>query len=279
MSTTDRSTDTCYRHPDRQSFILCQRCGRTICPECQIPAPVGFQCPECVAESRASAPRTRPAVVSRMRGLSASGAPVVTYSLIGVTVLVYLAQLLTGGLVTSLLFYAPVLTVEEPWRMLTAALVHSQTSFLHVLFNMFTLWVFGRILEPMIGRWRFLALYVISAFGGSVAVLLISPDTSVVGASGAIFGLMGATVVILRGLGGNSTQLLALIAINLAIGFLPGFRISWEGHLGGLVAGALVGLVYSRTRALRQRNQQILLTAAVAVGLILLTVIGVLTRL
>lgn len=275
---SDPKTDAghCYRHPDRESYILCQRCGRTICPECQTPAPVGFQCPECMREARASAPRTRPAVVTRMRGAARGGGPIVTYSIIAVTAVIWVLQILpvVGGAVTNALAYAPVLTVEQPWRMLTAALVHSDRSVVHLLFNMFTLFIFGRILEPTIGRARFGALYAISALGGSAAVLLLDPLGAVVGASGAVFGLMGATLVIQRGLGGNATGLLILIGLNLVSGFfIP--NVSWQGHLGGVIAGALVGLVYIRTRGPRRRTAQVLLTIGVALLIVVATVIGV----
>ena len=274
MSTAQSDTNVCYRHPDRRSFILCQRCGRTICPQCQTAAPVGYHCPECVAEARASAPRTRPAVLTRMRRAGSSGAPVATYSLIGVTAAVYLLQLVTGGLVTSLLLYQPIITSREPWTMLTSAFVHASP--LHILFNMLMLWVFGRILEPLLGRGRFLALYLISALGGSVAVLLLNPTGGVLGASGAVFGLMGALLVLQRTLGSNSRQLLILIVLNLAIGFFIS-NVSWQAHVGGVVVGAAIGFVISRTRGIRQQRMQLLLIGSVAAALVVITVAALAT--
>ncbi|AWB88154.1 rhomboid family intramembrane serine protease [Homoserinimonas hongtaonis] len=266
------SADHCYRHPDRQSYILCQRCGRTICPECQTQAAVGVHCPECVREARQSAPRTKPAVVTALSRARREG-PVVTYALIGVTALIYIAQLLSGGLVTSAMAYAGVLTPTEPWRMITTMFVHSQNSFFHILFNMYSLWIFGRILEQMLGRWRFLALYALSGLGGSVAVLFLMPDVWVVGASGAIFGLLGAFFVIQRGLGSNSRQLLIVVALNLVIGFVvPG--IAWQAHVGGLLVGSLVAFILMKTRRRDQQRTQILLLAAVLIGLIILSVVG-----
>ena len=263
----------CYRHPDRESYILCQRCGRTICPACQTQAPVGFHCPECIRESRARAPRTKSRLATSVGRLAAPGSPAVTYSIIGVTALVFLLQLVSGGLVSRYLTYFPVLTAREPWTMITSMFVHSTSSFLHILFNMFSLFIFGRILEPMIGRWRFLAIYLLSGLGGSVAVLLLNPAGGVLGASGAIFGLFGAFFVIQRGLGGNSGQLVVLIVINLSIGFLvPG--ISWQAHVGGLIVGALVAFVYMRTRPARQKNRQLLFLAAIAAGLVVLSYVG-----
>ena len=266
------SADTCYRHPGRQSYVLCQRCGRTICPECQTQAAVGVHCPECVAEARASAPRTKPAVLQAIRR---QGAPVVTYSIIGVTAAVYLLQLLSGGAISDALVFAPFFVFTEPWRMLTALLVHSQFSFFHILFNMFALWMFGRLLEPMLGRWRFLALYVLSGLGGSVAAALMLPlFQGVVGASGAVFGLFSAFFVIQRRLGGNSTQLLIIIGINLAIGFfVPG--IAWQAHLGGLVVGALVALVLMSTRRRQQQGLQVAVLAGLAIALFAIAYFGV----
>lgn len=264
----------CYRHPDRQSFVLCQRCGRTICGECQTPAPVGVICPECMREQRATAPRTKPAVLTRARAAADRGAPVVTYSIIGVTLAVFVLQLIPGLAVTDRLAYAGVYSLPfnfEPWRMLTSVFVHSTQLLFHVALNMYTLWIFGQLLEGLLGRWRFLALYLISGLAGSVAALwLADPRTGVVGASGAIFGLMGAFLVIQRRLGGNATQLLILVGINLVIGFVPGFNISWQAHLGGLIGGALVGLIFVETRKRDQQRLQVwLLAALVAVLLVL----------
>ena len=265
----------CYRHPDRQSFVLCQRCGRTICPECQTQAAVGVHCPECVREARQDGPRQRqrPAVVTSMRQAGASGAPVVTWSIIGLTVLVYILQWATSGAATQyLLFYADFVP-SQPWRMLTPALVHSTSSIFHILFNMYSLFVFGPVLERMLGRWRFLVLYLLADFGGQLAVLFIAPGTPVIGASGAIFGLLGAFFVIQRRLGGNNLQLIIVIVINLAIGFIvPG--IAWQAHVGGLVAGGLVAFVFLMTRERRKRQLQVLLIVAVAVVFVLLTVLG-----
>lgn len=264
----------CYRHPDRESYILCQRCGRTVCTECQTQAAVGVHCPECTREARQSAPRTKPAVVTAINRARRGDGPAATWSIIGVTAVVYLLQLVSDGAVIRALAYAPLLTEIEPWRMLTSLFVHSQQSFLHILFNMYSLWIFGRILEQVLGRWRFLALYLISGLGGSVAVLLLAPAISVVGASGAIFGLLGAFFVIQRRMGGNSLQLVIVIGLNLVIGFVvPG--IAWQAHIGGLIVGALVALVYLKTRRPAQANLQRLLLVAVVAALIVVAILGV----
>lgn len=204
--------------------------------------------------------------------MSRDGSPIVTYSLIGVTVVVFLLQLLLGGILEQYLIYRPALTARQPWTMLTSLLAHQ--SYLHIGFNMLSLFIFGRILEPMIGKGRFLALYLISGFGGSVAVLLLAPQGGVLGASGAIYGLFGAFFIIQRKLGGNSGQLILLIVLNLAIGFLPGMNISWQAHVGGLVAGALVSLVLVNTRTRKQRPLQVGALIALVVVLIVVTVLG-----
>jgi membrane associated rhomboid family serine protease len=199
----------------------------------------------------------------------------VTWAIIALCVIVYVLQLLPGSTVTQDLLYYPPFTPTEPWRMVTALFVHSPSSFLHILLNMVSLYLFGPIVERLLGRVRYLALYLISGFGGSVAVLLIAPDTPVVGASGAIFGLLGAFFVIARRLGGNSTQVLIVIVINLGIGFLPGTNIAWQAHLGGLVTGAAVALVFLLTRRTSQKKIQILGVSAIFAVLIALTVLGV----
>lgn len=273
--TPGADASVCYRHPDRRSFVRCQRCGRTICGECQTPAAVGVHCSDCTAAARASAPRRKPAIVRAFR--AGSRMPVVTYSILAVTVGVFLLQQLTGGAVTQLLLYWPPLTIAEPWRMLTAALVHSERSLFHILFNMYSLFVLGPLLEGLVGRARFFAIYLLSVFGGSLAVLWLAPDQAVVGASGAIFGMLGAFFVIRRRLGGGSRQLVILIGINLAVGFVvPG--ISWQAHVGGLIVGAMVALVMLRTRGAAQQGRQAALLGAIAVLLVIATVLRFVLR-
>jgi membrane associated rhomboid family serine protease len=258
--------------------VLCQRCGRTVCPECQVQAAVGVHCVDCARANRPVQPKSR--LVTAFR--STSTVPVVTYSIIAVTVVMFVLQSLPliGAPITQALQYAGAYTQPnsgfanapiQPWRMLTSVFLHG--GIFHILFNMYALFIFGRLLEQMLGRWRFLALYLLAGFGGSVAVDLLAPSgQAVIGASGAIFGLMGAFFAIQRRLGSNSTQLLILVGINLVIGFIPGFNISWQAHIGGLITGALIGAIYFATRRIDQKNTQILLLVAVGVGLIALTV-------
>jgi membrane associated rhomboid family serine protease len=265
----------CYRHPDRESFIRCQRCGRPICPQCQTQAPVGVHCPECVKQARAAHPRSARVTTRATRVLgTASGRPIVTYAIIALCLVIYGIQFLTGSALTQAGWYAGVYTASEPWRMITSIFLHQ--SILHVGLNMYSLWIVGPALEIALGRVRYLALFFIAGFGGSVGVLLLaSPLEPVIGASGAVFGLFGAYFIVQRRLGGNATQMLVLIVINLVVGFIPSLGIAWQAHVGGLVAGAAVAFVYLETRRINQRALQIVLTAAVAVVLIVITALKV----
>lgn len=270
--------DVCYRHPDTVSFTLCQRCSRTICPKCQISSPVGVLCPECVREMQPSRKQqlTRKTRVAG-RKLAALDTPVTTIILIvnlAVFGLQLLGQYFLSNGVTTALWYAPVYSVPsgvhdvqgqmfgfsfEPWRMLTVTFTHSTGFLMHILFNMYALWLFGRNIEQILGRAKFLALYLLSGLGGSVAVMLwayVDPNSLLVptvGASGAIFGLLGATVVALRTAQVSTRTLLVMIAINLAIGFIPGASISWQAHLGGIIVGTVTMWLLSKNRGPRQR--------------------------
>lgn len=207
------------------------------------------------------------------RRFSALDAPATTV-IVALTVLVWLAQLATGGVngpVTNALLFNPGLVAAEPWRLVTTMLVHG--GILHIGFNMWAVWVFGRILEQMLGSWRFVALYVISGIVGSMAVTLIAPQTSVIGASGAIFGLFACFFVLQHSLGGNAVQILVVIALNLVIGFIvPG--IAWQAHVGGIVGGFVTGFIFARTRSLRRRNLQVALLVAEAVVAVIVAYAG-----
>jgi len=241
----------CPRHPDRPAYVRCQRCGRPACPDCQRAAAVGFQCVDCVNETK----RTTPTPRSVYGGAAAVGRPLVTIGIIAACAVVYVLQWIVpnDGIYQDFAFATVYATPEygafEPWRMLTSAFLHSQGFILHIVLNMYMLWMFGQALEPLLGRIRFLALYLLSAVGGSVGYLLLTPAyipgqplTGVVGASGAIFGLFGAMLVVQRHRGGDTRQLWVLIAINGVIGFVVP-QIAWQAHLGGLITGALCAAV------------------------------------
>ncbi|EMY33505.1 rhomboid family membrane protein [Arthrobacter crystallopoietes BAB-32] len=202
-------------------------------------------------------------------GVAAPGKPVVTMTLMALCAGAFLLQWLVPGF-TERFWYAPLYTLPnpiydaEPWRMITSAFLHSQGFILHIAFNLYALWILGNHLEPLLGRLRFLALYLLSAFGGSVAVLLLSaPNVPVLGASGAVFGLFGALFIVQRQRGGDVKSLLVLIGINVVLGFVVS-GISWQAHLGGLAVGALAALALAY--APRGKNR----TALQVGGLLLL---------
>lgn len=262
----------CPRHPDRVSYVRCQRCDRPVCAECQRPAAVGVHCVDCVREANRTAAQPRSAFGAPL----GSGRPVVTYTLIALCVASFVLQLTVGQRWTNALVFAPFLGEIEPWRFLTAAFLHSPSMLLHIGFNMYALWILGQSLEPALGRWRFVALYLLSAIGGSVTVTLLSAPTvaggwatGVLGASGAVFGLFGAILVVLRRLGRSARPIVVVLVLNAVIGFVvPG--ISWESHLGGLVTGAVLGLAYAYAPKERRTVVGVAATVAVAVVLVAL---------
>lgn len=183
-----------------------------------------------------------PGMQRRRRG---GGMPV-SWTIIGVCVAVWGLQWLVYAItpynLASILGYAPVLTTSEPWRMLTSGFVHSMPSPIHLLLNMYTLYLFGRMLEPLLGAWRMLVLFILSVLGGSLGVLLLGqPNVLVIGASGGVFGLFGALFIFMRHFKRSITPIVVLIVINLAFGFLVG-GIAWQAHVGGLIVGGLVSL-------------------------------------
>ncbi len=264
----------CPRHPDRVSYVRCQRCGRPTCPECQRPAAVGIQCVDCVREGQKSIRMPRTQFGAKV---TQGGRPVVTQAIIGICVAVWLVQKVSPTFSAALEFWPPAAR-SEPWRFLTSAFEHSPGQLLHILFNMYALWVLGQYLEPMLGRLRFAILYLVGAIGGSVGYLLLtSPQldpasgyvwTPVVGASGAVFGLFGALLVLNRHLGRSSGPMFGVLAINAVLGFvLPG--IAWQAHLGGLLTGAAMAALITATAPQARRRFQL---PALAVVLVLLVV-------
>jgi membrane associated rhomboid family serine protease len=247
----------CYRHPDRETGVSCSECGRGICPDCMVFAPVGIRCPDHAGVAQGPARVTS----GVRRAAYEGGGALVTKTLIGLNVLVFLLNLAQGStlnrvsgslfekgaLFISSPFYPGGLAEGEWWRLITAAFLHG--SLIHVGLNMLVLWFVGAPVEQAIGRGRFLALYLVSGLAGSAGALLFSPNAITVGASGAIFGILGAALVLeAQGslvLGG---QAFGLIAFNLVLTFVLGStaNISIGGHLGGLAGGALSMLALSR---------------------------------
>ena len=272
----------CYRHPDRETGLSCSECGRPICYECMTPAPVGLRCPEHSGKPQGIQKVTR-AAERAVTGVGSRRVNAVTLTLIGINVAVYLAELASGGSVSGTgnwifdhgaLFASGAYTQGgvgtlpkgafapgyhlvgvahgEWWRLVTAAFLHYGP--LHLAMNMYSLFYAGTILEHVIDRWRFALLYLVSGIAGSAGALLLTPNGLTVGASGAIFGILGALFVLeRRGVIQSGGQIATLLVINLVFTFALSSYISVGGHLGGLAGGVvlMVALLQFRRSALR----------------------------
>ncbi|MCH5675408.1 rhomboid family intramembrane serine protease [Streptomyces gilvus] len=289
----ESTVTTCYRHPAVESHVRCTRCDRYICPDCMREASVGHQCVECAREGARSVRQARTAFGGRI-----TTAPVVTYVLIGLNVLAYLAELVRPSVVDRFemlgrgligpdgghyvwvagypsAYHAEGVVDGEWYRLLTGAFLHLPPTggtfgILHIVMNMVSLWNIGRVVESQLGRIRYVTLYLLSALGGSVLVLLIAPDTPTLGASGAIFGLGAAYYVMARRLGADMSQVNRFMAGLLLWLLVSAGLTSWQGHLGGLLAGAVVTVAY----AYAPRDQRrALVQAGACVALLALLVI------
>lgn len=242
VGTVDQET-YCYAHPKTPTKLRCSRCERPICGRCAIPASVGQHCPECVAEARRSAPKVRSA--------AAKTAPAVV-GIIAVTAISFLAQQLLGDSYTFRLASVPqLIAAGEWWRLLTPVLVHA--GIFHVAMNMFVLYVYGQNAEEAFGSVRLLAIYIASALTGSAFSYAFGAGYASVGASGAVFGVVGALIVYLYNrrtsqfIRQHLSSMMGFLVLNAVIGFvLP--RIDIMAHLGGLIGGALLGLAFDRSR-------------------------------
>ncbi|WP_112136945.1 rhomboid family intramembrane serine protease [Glycomyces dulcitolivorans] len=274
----EQSAPVCYRHRNRQTYLRCVRCDKPICADCRIDAPVGFQCPDCVAEGRRTMRKTR----SSFGGGSRAGAAgTVTKVLIGANVAVFVLALVAGGSIqaatTSAMtplhwlgaeigylpgystevtvsvfgasITAPVVAAGGYYRMITAMFLHFGA--IHLLFNMVVLWMLGRILERDLGPARFLAAYFLSGLAGSVAVYLFSYDSFTAGASGAVYGLFGLLIMVNRKLRRDNQGIYVLLGLNLVLTIVMNFSLA--GHVGGLVGGLICGAILTFTP--RERRQ------------------------
>ncbi|OBF46277.1 rhomboid family intramembrane serine protease [Mycobacterium sp. 852002-50816_SCH5313054-b] len=228
---------SCYRHPGRRTYLRCNRCERYICADCMRSAAVGHQCVECVQDGAKTIRQPR----TRFGGRERAGRPVVTYALIAVNVMVFIAQMATGNLEKQLSLWPPAVADGQLYRLVTSAFLHYGAT--HLLLNMWALYVVGPPLESWLGRLRFGALYALSGLGGSVLVYLLTTNSATAGASGAIFGLFGATFVVGKRLALDVRWVVMVIVINLVFTFVAP-AISWQGHLGGLVTGVVVAAAY-----------------------------------
>jgi len=270
----------CYRHPDRETGLACSECGRPICPDCATFAPVGIRCPDHAGARGGKKPaQFRPPAVRRAQGVAlATGSAPITKVLIAANVAIYLITVEQGGgginnpggsLLVRWILWGPAVAHGGWYRLVTSMFLHG--SLIHIGFNMWALWVIGTPVEQYLGRARYVGLYFVSGLAGSAGALLQAPHTPALGASGAVFGVLGAMAVlewqITGRLAGNAVT---WILINLVISFtIP--NISWGAHVGGLIGGILVTFGYAHWRGGRAQYGQLGLggvvgLVAVAVG-------------
>jgi membrane associated rhomboid family serine protease len=238
MEAGTQTRQTCYRHPDRETGVSCSNCGRPICPECMTSTPVGMRCPECARQ-------TTKVRVGQGAFSPTAGKMPATIALIALNVIVFVIELAGGGtgsfsgggnVINDAGLHGPDVADGDWWRVVSGGFLHA--GLLHLLLNMYVLYVAGSILEPGIGTPRFLGIYFVSLIAGSLGALIVDPNALTVGASGAIFGLMAAVVVIARGRGMEqiASQFGLFIVLNLVLTFsISGISIG--GHIGGLIGG------------------------------------------
>jgi membrane associated rhomboid family serine protease len=219
----------CSRHPNRETGVSCSNCGNPICPDCMTPTPVGMRCPDC------SRQKTQ---VRTLRSMAVE--PIATYILVAVNVAMFIGANGSPATGNDLKLNGPAVADGEWWRLVTSGFLH--TEFWHVGLNMFALFWLGRMIEPALGHARFVAIYFASLLTGSLGVMLVQPNVNTLGASGAIFGLLGAAVVMARNRNIDLVQsgLLPILALNLGLTFLLSGRLSVGAHIGGLVGGIIV---------------------------------------
>lgn len=294
MNQPTEAVPVCYRHPDRETWIRCQRCDNPICPDCMNPAAVGFQCPSCVKEG---AKQTRTGMAP-YGGARSSNPALTSFVLIAINVAVWVMIQARENLIDVLALtpggrceaaggntFYPNVTSEAfctsqegthwvagvangaPWEIITSVFSHQQP--VHLLLNMLVLYFLGPQLEAILGRARFLALYLLSGLTGSVAVMLLSEaHGSTLGASGAGFGLMGALLVVAYKVGADTQQIMVWLGINIAFTVFASSYISWQGHLGGLVGGLLIaGLIVYAPKANRSLIQWAGLSSILVISL------------
>jgi membrane associated rhomboid family serine protease len=247
---------TCYRHPGRETGVSCSNCGNPICPDCMTPTPVGMRCPDC------SKQRTQ---VHTLRSMAVE--PIATYILIGINVAIFLGiRYSSGQTANDLVLFGPAIAADEYWRLISSGFLHLE--FWHIGMNMLALFWLGRMMEPALGHARYLGIYFVSLLAGSLGVLILDPDKLTLGASGAVYGLLGGAIVMARNREIDLMQsgLVPILALNLAITILFSSRgISLGAHVGGLIGGFIVTFVVEEL-AKRRRSELPAVIACVILG-------------
>jgi membrane associated rhomboid family serine protease len=269
---------TCYRHPDRETGLSCTECDRPICTECLRMTPVGPRCPDHATTGRPS--RQAPAPVRAQRRVTFAmrrGEPIVTWALIGANVLVYLVTVAQGfginnpggKLFNDWLLYGPAVAQGDWWRLITAAFLHANIA--HIALNMLAIGWLGGPVERYVGHLRYLGIYIVSGLAGSAGALVVTPNAQTVGASGAVFGILGALLIIeYQQTGSIAGQAFSLIVLNLVFSFTFS-GISVGGHIGGLIGGIASMLALSRfgrTHASYGRPGLVGVAALIGVGVV-----------
>ena len=240
----------CKNHPEKETYVCCTRCENYICTDCMRSASIGYQCPSCASDST-------PVIkgINRNRFIPSQKNTQVTKFLSISLLVAYVFQFLLGDvLIANFALFAPSVANGQWWLLITAGFLHG--SIFHLLFNVYILWVIGSQLESIVGKTKFVVIYFVSLLGGSFASHLFSPSGSYsIGASGAIFGLMGAMLVVGRKRNLDISQITTLVVINVVIGFVLS-GIDWRAHLGGLAAGAFITWVLINATSLKGKNQR-----------------------
>lgn len=247
---SQESNGVCFNHPSKTTYVCCSRCEEFICTDCMRPASIGYQCPSCAKDSI-----TVIRGINKKTFISMQGNNKVTRTITILIVSIYLAQLALGDiLLYNFALFAPKVAQGQWWLLFTAGFLHG--SLVHLLFNAYILWVIGSQLEDITSSIKFIIIYFISLLGGSLASYLFSPSGSYsVGASGAIFGLMGAMLIVGRKYRLDISQITVLLGINIVFGFVFS-GIDWRAHLGGLATGVLITYILINAISSKEKNQK-----------------------
>jgi membrane associated rhomboid family serine protease len=271
---------TCYRHPGRETYVSCSNCLRPICTDCMVQTAVGIKCPECAGVPTG----VKRATTQAKRSVAVGTGAIVTKVLIGINAAVFLLQLAQGDLtrLQSEAFvqgalYGPAVANGDWWRLVTSGFLHASP--IHILFNMLMLWWFGSALEALLGRGRYLIVYLVAIVAGSAGALLLSPEVATIGASGGVFGILGAGIVLeRRGIPVFGGAALPIVIINLGLGFFLA-NVSIGGHIGGLIGGMLaivaLGGLSGHAAYRKIRAPQILGLSAIVLGSLVVSYLAV----